>query len=131
MVASWSSHARTKPRFLSFPDLRMRTERLFSYGTLQQEDVQRATFGRLLEGAPDALVGFARQMLEIADPDVLAKSGKSFHPIVVHTADPPTAWQGRCSKLRLRSSALPMRTRLTIASVCAQRSRRDARPGCT
>lgn len=35
-----------------------RTERLFSYGTLQQENVQIATFGRLLNGAPDALVGF-------------------------------------------------------------------------
>jgi hypothetical protein len=31
---------------------------LFSYGTLQQPDVQRATFGRLLRGEPDALVGF-------------------------------------------------------------------------
>ena len=63
------------------------TERLFSYGTLQQEDVQRATFGRLLEGAPDALVGFAQQMLEITDPDVLAKSGERFHPIVLRTDD--------------------------------------------
>lgn len=62
-------------------------ERLFSYGTLQQEDVQRATFGRLLDGAPDALVGFAQQMVEITDPDVLAKSGKRFHPIVVRTGD--------------------------------------------
>lgn len=32
---------------------------LFSYGTLQQEDVQRATFGRLLNGEPDQLPGFA------------------------------------------------------------------------
>ena len=31
---------------------------LFSYGTLQLPDVQRATFGRLLDGQPDALVGF-------------------------------------------------------------------------
>lgn len=64
-----------------------RTERLFSYGTLQQEDVQRATFGRLLEGEPDALVGFAEQTLEITDPDVLAKSSKRFHPIVVRSGD--------------------------------------------
>jgi gamma-glutamylcyclotransferase (GGCT)/AIG2-like uncharacterized protein YtfP len=33
---------------------------LFAYGTLQQSDVQRATFGRLLEGENDALVGFER-----------------------------------------------------------------------
>ena len=31
---------------------------LFSYGTLQQEDVQWSTFGRLLEGRPDELPGF-------------------------------------------------------------------------
>lgn len=66
----------------------MRTERLFSYGTLQQEDVQRATFGRLLEGEADALVGFARRELEITDADVLAKSGKRFHAIAVRTGDP-------------------------------------------
>jgi len=33
---------------------------LFAYGTLQQADVQRATFGRLLQGEDDELVGFQR-----------------------------------------------------------------------
>jgi hypothetical protein len=32
---------------------------LFSYGSLQRADVQLATFGRLLEGARDELVGWA------------------------------------------------------------------------
>ncbi len=64
-----------------------RNERLFSYGTLQQEDVQRATFGRLLHGKPDALAGFKQEMVEITDPDVLAKSGKRFHPIVMRSSD--------------------------------------------
>lgn len=36
---------------------------LFAYGTLQQDDVQRATFGRPLQGQSDALVGFARTMV--------------------------------------------------------------------
>jgi gamma-glutamylcyclotransferase (GGCT)/AIG2-like uncharacterized protein YtfP len=66
------------------------TERLFSYGTLQQENVQRETFGRLLRGQADALLGFRQEQVEITDPDVLAKSGKRFHPIVVrsgHAAD--------------------------------------------
>lgn len=63
------------------------TERLFSYGTLQLPDVQRATFGRLLDGAPDALVGFKRAMVEITDPDVLAKSRERFHPIVTRSRD--------------------------------------------
>mgnify|MGYP001110795590 CR=1 FL=1 len=59
------------------------TELLFSYGTLQQEGVQVAQFGRRLTGTPDALVGFRQAMVEITDPDVLAKSAKRFHPIVM------------------------------------------------
>lgn len=62
-------------------------ERLFSYGTLQQENVQLTTFGRLLSGAPDALVGFKQDLVEITDPDVLAKSGERFHPIVMRSDD--------------------------------------------
>ncbi len=64
-----------------------RTERLFSYGTLQQENVQLSTFGRLLKGVPDALVGFKQDLIEITDPDVLAKSGERFHPIVTRSGD--------------------------------------------
>jgi hypothetical protein len=63
------------------------SERLFSYGTLQLPEVQRATFGRLLDGAPDALVGFKRTMVEITDADVLAKSGERFHPIVMRSGN--------------------------------------------
>jgi gamma-glutamylcyclotransferase (GGCT)/AIG2-like uncharacterized protein YtfP len=58
-------------------------ELLFSYGTLQQEEVQRAAFGHALNGGPDALPGWRQEMVEITDPDVLAKSGKRFHPIVM------------------------------------------------
>ena len=56
---------------------------LFSYGTLQQDSVQMSSFGRLLNGAPDALPGWKSEMVEITDPDVLAKSGLRFHPIIV------------------------------------------------
>ena len=35
---------------------------IFSYGTLQQEDVQWSTFGRLLEGQPDELPAFERSV---------------------------------------------------------------------
>jgi gamma-glutamylcyclotransferase (GGCT)/AIG2-like uncharacterized protein YtfP len=57
-------------------------ELLFSYGTLQQDGVQLAQFGRKLEGRADALPGWRTAMVEITDPDVLAKSGKT-HPIVM------------------------------------------------
>ncbi len=56
---------------------------LFSYGTLQQAGVQMASFGRLLAGTPDALPGWKREMVEITDVEVFAKSGERFHPIVV------------------------------------------------
>ncbi|MGZ5921537.1 MAG: gamma-glutamylcyclotransferase family protein [Rhizomicrobium sp.] len=56
---------------------------LFSYGTLQQDGVQLSSFGRLLQGRADALPGWKREMVEITDPDVLAKSGMRFHPIIV------------------------------------------------
>jgi len=42
------------------------TQHLFSYGTLQQKDVQIATFGRELTGRPDALPGHTRTL--VADP---------------------------------------------------------------
>ena len=61
---------------------------LFSYGTLQQDDVQRATFGRLLSGRPDALPGYTQAMYAIDDPGVVATSGKTHHPIVRPGADP-------------------------------------------
>lgn len=56
---------------------------LFSYGTLQQEGVQLSSFGRLLQGHPDAMVGFRTEYVEITAPDVLEKSGERFHPIVM------------------------------------------------
>lgn len=61
----------------------MATELLFSYGTLRQDGVQLAQFGRKLVGHADALVGWKQAMVEITDPDVLMKSGKAFHPIVM------------------------------------------------
>jgi len=61
---------------------------LFSYGTLQQEDVQLCTFARKLVGEADALVGFEQSMVEIDDPEVVRTSGKTHHPIVRHTGLP-------------------------------------------
>jgi hypothetical protein len=58
---------------------------LFSYGSLQQESVQINTFHRLLEGRPDNLIGFIIAEMKILDVDVIAKSGKNFHPIAKFT----------------------------------------------
>jgi hypothetical protein len=55
---------------------------LFSYGTLQEEAVQLSTFGRLLRGHADELVGFDLSSLRVQDPAFVAASGKSDHAIV-------------------------------------------------
>jgi hypothetical protein len=55
---------------------------LFSYGTLQKEQVQLETFGRILRGEKDILVGYQLKMLEIKDPGVLRKSNQKYHPIL-------------------------------------------------
>jgi hypothetical protein len=54
---------------------------LFSYGTLQDEAVQMANFGRLLSGRPDSLPGYILLPITIDDPAVVALSGKSHHMI--------------------------------------------------
>lgn len=60
---------------------------LFSYGTLQQANVQLATFGRLLVGSEDQLLEFEQSMMRIDDPAVVATSGKTHHPIVKFTGN--------------------------------------------
>ncbi len=56
---------------------------LFSYGTLQKPKVQLESFGRLLEGHPDELVGYTLGQLEISDEAVLAASEQLYHPIAI------------------------------------------------
>ena len=67
---------------------------LFSYGTLQREDVQLSTFGRRLQSHPDELVGFEESLFEITDPEFVAGSGKSHHAIVKYTGDPTSRVRG-------------------------------------
>lgn len=55
---------------------------LFSYGTLQQPAVQLATFGRLLDGHVDELVGFEQGLFTVEDPVFVAKSGTAQHQMV-------------------------------------------------
>jgi len=57
-------------------------ENLFSYGTLQDEAVQIATFGRRLRGMPDTLKGYILGELTITNPDVVGTSGIETHPVI-------------------------------------------------
>jgi gamma-glutamylcyclotransferase (GGCT)/AIG2-like uncharacterized protein YtfP len=61
---------------------------LFSYGTLQQGEVQLATYGRELAGSPDALLGYVLAPVVIDDPHVVAISGSGVHTIARPTANP-------------------------------------------
>jgi hypothetical protein len=81
------------------------TEFLFSYGTLQLESVQLATFGRVLEGAKDTLVGFRQEMLRVEDPEVVKTSGKTHHPIVRFTGDPADLVAGAVFQVTARELA--------------------------
>jgi gamma-glutamylcyclotransferase (GGCT)/AIG2-like uncharacterized protein YtfP len=58
---------------------------LFSYGTLRQPEVQRATYGRLLEGRPDTLCGYRLAPLAVSSPEVVRLSGKAVHSIARRT----------------------------------------------
>ncbi len=58
---------------------------LFSYGTLQMEQVQLDTFGRLLKGKKDVLRKYIIKDLKITDPNVIKSSGTDVHPILEYT----------------------------------------------
>ena len=64
------------------------TVRLFSYGSLQQREVQLANYGRALDGEPDELSGYRIEPLHITDPEVVRLSGKAVHIIARETGDP-------------------------------------------
>ncbi len=61
---------------------------LFSYGTLQLAEVQRATFGRLLEGRADSLAGYRLAPLAISDLAVVRLSGLAVHGTARRSGDP-------------------------------------------
>ena len=67
---------------------------LFSYGTLRQPDVQLTTFGRLLDGAEDAIVGFRLEWLTIVHATVIATSGSDRHPVLRTSGESDTAVEG-------------------------------------
>lgn len=63
------------------------SELLFSYGTLQQESVQKETFGRLLKGRSVEIQGYKLDSVKITDPYVIQLSGLEVHKMLVPTGD--------------------------------------------
>jgi hypothetical protein len=104
---------------------------LFSYGTLQREAVQLSTFGRLLHGEPDELVGFEHSLLKIEDPEFVATSGKAYHSIVRFNGDQNSRVSGTVfevseSELARADQYDPRDTRES-----RRHWRQDSGPGCT
>jgi acyl-CoA thioesterase FadM/gamma-glutamylcyclotransferase (GGCT)/AIG2-like uncharacterized protein YtfP len=64
----------------------LRTEWLFSYGTLQDSAVQQANFGRTLDGRRDTLTGYALSTITIRDQQVINTSGRVEHQIIEPSA---------------------------------------------
>ena len=62
-------------------------EKLFSYGTLQQENVQIETFNRKLSGTKDTLLGYRLSEVKIKDEAVIKASGTNIHPILIQTGN--------------------------------------------
>jgi gamma-glutamylcyclotransferase (GGCT)/AIG2-like uncharacterized protein YtfP len=73
---------------------------LFSYGTLQQPEVQLANYGRLLAGTADALTGYRLAPLAITDPHVIAVSGKAIHTIACRSDNQADRIEGMVFELR-------------------------------
>jgi hypothetical protein len=67
---------------------------LFSYGSLQQEEVQVSTFGRKLDGEKDLLIGYEPSLVKIADPEVAKRLKKLHHDNVSKTGDEWSNVQG-------------------------------------
>lgn len=66
---------------------------LFSYGTLQDPEVQRATLGRLLTGMPDELPGFRLGSVAIDARRVVA-GGPTHHANAVPSAEADAVIRG-------------------------------------
>jgi hypothetical protein len=67
---------------------------LFSYGTLQEHAVQLATFGRLLKGDRDQILGFEPSWVPIQDAAIVAASGRTHHANATFTGRPDSRIAG-------------------------------------
>lgn len=67
---------------------------LFSYGTLQLASIQLATFGRNLNGASDALIGYEVTLVPIRDEAVAAELGVDHYRNLRFTGDESDVVEG-------------------------------------
>lgn len=63
--------------------------KLFTYGTLQHDDIQENLFGRILHGTPEILVGYALKEIQIEEEFGLVE-----YDILVETGNPEDTING-------------------------------------
>ncbi len=81
-------------------------EQLFSYGTLREEAVQRAVFGRRVDTIPDVLAGYRLVTITITDRTAIAISGRAEHRILEPTGQAGNRMEGAVLDLTLKELAL-------------------------
>lgn len=64
-------------------------EKLFAYGSLQNEDIQKDLFGRILVGTPEILIGYI-----IKDIQIEEEFGLVHYPIITETHQPEDTIKG-------------------------------------
>ncbi|MFV7235985.1 MULTISPECIES: gamma-glutamylcyclotransferase family protein [Flavobacterium] len=64
-------------------------EKLFAYGSLQNEDIQKDLFGRILEGTPETLIGYVVKEIQIEE-----EFGLVHYPIIMETHKPEDTING-------------------------------------
>lgn len=107
-----------------------RTERLFSYGTLQLEAVQRSVFGRKLAGRPDSLQGYMTAWRKVGDPEVARRSGKTYYPALLPSPLSGDTVAGTVFEVTPEELE-PTRMRSSVMHECPSSSRREPKPGCS
>ena len=64
-------------------------EKIFAYGSLQNEDIQKDLFGRILEGTPQTLIGYIVKEIQIEEEFGLVR-----YPIITQTEKPEDTING-------------------------------------
>jgi len=72
---------------------------IFSYGSLQHEDVQLAVYGRIVRGEPDSLVGWTLTCIEVPRSHKAASSGATHYANVERSTQSANAVAGTLLEL--------------------------------
>jgi gamma-glutamylcyclotransferase (GGCT)/AIG2-like uncharacterized protein YtfP len=64
-------------------------QKLFTYGTLQNDDIQESLFGRILQGTPETLIGYKLNEIQIEE-----EFGIVHYPIITETQNPEDTISG-------------------------------------